>query len=797
MSDRWLDATLDVPSLLPLQAAPEEEGAIMPYLKSLHNYLKDDRVKIARALSVISYYRQLMGDGDDKAEPKGTQTLYVEEDTRRVVYDSKDAADADSPEWRGIVAANVDWTEYTSDPTGFAVPEAGVSGSADIGISGGNFFIEPYDTTFRTYFRGMSKDHTAQETISLAPCNAEGNWFIYYAVDADNNYTLTLNDSVTFEDVIRDNIFICELYHDGNSIQFGVRETHGLMPWSVHLLWHSTLQTSYRSGLGLANMVVDGNGNTDSHAEVDAATGTIVDEDIAHTLATMNANWDILYKENGGWVFESTGANSPVKLDGGAPQWNDVSVGGSETLTTVTSNKYYLLHVLATGIEFDGSGTAANGHVAIIGQAEYNSVADARVGATEEANTLDTTGLPMPEFIFVGSIIAQRKGSNAYNTAFRSTDEGDDYVSWLGSSLQPGSGPGSHPDLTNRDLASQHPATAISTDTTNFDGILSSSDDEVQAALDTIDDHAHSAVFADGEFAVYNTADNTKIVDLDVSGVTTGETRTLAVPDASGTIALEDAVILADGSNPLTSNWEVGPANIALDNTYSFSLYDNAGAIAYNLARMQTTDQIEVGTVSVPIEIYGNPVKIGGAFNGSDHVRIDTDGHTTMRNWVRMDHDADLQFRRYLSTKDFRYGASNVGAFLIRPFGAAAALASTMFHIKISGYTWDSTGGAQVSGAIEVLLGGYARTTPDWTGAGASAVITGAAPITQVRLSRDASGYHTIVLGATTTTWKYWAGTIDIMSMFTGGDDFDPDDITLAFDASLTSFTHDVDMTGL
>ena len=164
---------------------------------------------------------------------------------------------------------------------------------------------------------------------------------------------------------------------------------------------------------------------------------------------------------------------------------------------------------------------------------------------------------------------------------------------------------------------------------------------------------------------------------------------------------------------------------------------------------------------------------------------------------IRTDRNTTGILRRYISSKDFGYGASNTGAFVIRPFGAAAASANTMFHITIHGYTWDATGGAQASGAMQVIIGGYVRTSPDWTPAGASAVVTGAAPFTQVRLSRDASGYHAIVIGTTSTVWKYWTGSIDIQSMYTGGNNFEPSNLTLAFDSSLTSFTHDVNMTGL
>lgn len=46
------------------------------------------------------------------------------------------------------------------------------------------------------------------------------------------------------------------------------------------------------------------------------------------------------------------------------------------------------------------------------------------------------------------------------------------------------------------------------------------------------------STFADNLFQVYDNADNTKILAFQASGITTGTTRTLTIPNASGTIAL-------------------------------------------------------------------------------------------------------------------------------------------------------------------------------------------------------------------------------------------------------------------
>jgi hypothetical protein len=70
-------------------------------------------------------------------------------------------------------------------------------------------------------------------------------------------------------------------------------------------------------------------------------------------------------------------------------------------------------------------------------------------------------------------------------------------------------------------------------------------------------------VFNDANFLLYDNGDSSKNLAFEISGISTGTTRTLTVPDASGTIALlsnflgafKDAVVLApSGDMSVTSN---------------------------------------------------------------------------------------------------------------------------------------------------------------------------------------------------------------------------------------------------
>ena len=74
----------------------------------------------------------------------------------------------------------------------------------------------------------------------------------------------------------------------------------------------------------------------------------------------------------------------------------------------------------------------------------------------------------------------------------------------------------SHADLADRELDEQHPATAVETDTTGFGGALSSADDDVQAALDTIDDDLARAIHDNVAEEIYDITQETEPTGSDL-----------------------------------------------------------------------------------------------------------------------------------------------------------------------------------------------------------------------------------------------------------------------------------------
>lgn len=399
--------------------------------------------------------------------------------------------------------------QATSEPTGFEdISESALSftdGTRTLSIA-------PTGSGFYYWRAGKRTYETSTKQIVISP--DEGTHYIYFDSNGDLQETTSFDEDL----ILRNNVYVAYVYWDATNSEHIILgdERHGLMPWMVHALWHRTFGTALISGGGLSNLSADGDGSLDSHAEYTVSATNIRDEDIDFSLAQKNSTLlNVYYRSgvNGDWRDVS----GPVHHSGGTPYWNEFS-GGSWGLSSVGGNDYFLMHVVALNDRSREYGV-------IMGQNSYNTKNDAREGANTELSSLVLSGLPSEEFAFLGTIIYQHKSSfsNTYGAAVVTTEEGEDYVDWREDDIGPGTGPTNHADLANRSAVGSHPASAISVDTTNFSGFLSSTDTDLLTALETLDSYGvgtesvtidipdasgttHSLVFSDGILTGYSTA---------------------------------------------------------------------------------------------------------------------------------------------------------------------------------------------------------------------------------------------------------------------------------------------------
>lgn len=350
-----------------------------------------------------------------------------------------------------------------------------------------------------------SNDTIIKRSVDLPAFAPSGLYVFWY--DGDGEIQYDTMDSVNFTELIERYALIAIvsyigatetipdiLWTNGDAVIIA-DERHGrTMDSRTHSYLHITRGAAYVEGMSPTDVLTDGNGDTAEQGQIGVAAGSFWDEDIRHELAALAkpATIPMIWREgaSGDWVVNRVRANNYIWYrhtngTSGRPSWNEFT-GATWQRTEVDNVDFMCMHLFAfNGRPHDGSfGYARPSYYLIMGQAEYNTLGNARTGAESEIASLDLGQLEnvSPEFVPIATFIIQ--GGNAYGTGarIRTTDDGDDWIDWRRQETAVGGAGIDHNALDGRTVADTHPASSI---TNTPAGTVAATD--VQAAINELD----------------------------------------------------------------------------------------------------------------------------------------------------------------------------------------------------------------------------------------------------------------------------------------------------------------------
>jgi hypothetical protein len=133
-------------------------------------------------------------------------------------------------------------------------------------------------------------------------------------------------------------------------------------------------------------------------------------------------------------------------------------------------------------------------------------------------------------------------------------------------------------------------------------------------------------VFSDANFTVYDDADSTKNLQFQLSGITTGQVRTLTVPDASGTLPLLETANTFTQNQTLDGTNNVAPNQTAASGSSVMTrdLVDaRAGRVLFYkvssaLSATSTAKVFDSTTLTIPVGTYNVQAQARARYEGSN-----------------------------------------------------------------------------------------------------------------------------------------------------------------------------------
>lgn len=263
--------------------------------------------------------------------------------------------------------------------------------------------LTPVSVSYNYWIQGVQYVKSAAESVTIS--DTTGLWFIYY--DGE-----TLTASTNAWSILEDNKAFISVFYWNATQQKAILKgwefhTFGMGP-AEHNLIHTTIGTRYGGGLA-----VSANG-TDVW-KINVTEGTIIDEDIyafinastepyRQVLAALEA--PKLYRTGAGiWNEENAVPTNIVSLNGSNEVYVNTVSGGTWSLVPTTLAKYSAMWLIAF-TDWD------NPLKWIIGQEPGDTLQDALDNNT--LSTLNTSGLPGPEFRVIARVIVKNTNTAPY-----------------------------------------------------------------------------------------------------------------------------------------------------------------------------------------------------------------------------------------------------------------------------------------------------------------------------------------------------------------------------------------------
>lgn len=407
------------------------------------------------------------------------------------------------------------------------------------------FSIAPTGADFDYYVQGKKFTVSSQQDVNWT--DVEGQHFFYFDSSGVLQHT---TDTAVVEGVIQgDGALVSYLYWDAtNNISTPFEERHGLqMDGGTHFYLHRTRGARLISGGALGDLVVDGDGSSDTHCQFSVGATTIVDEDIElktsetsqqlsvpaqidiYYLLGASADWRQKARDNFPFIW----ADGVTWTDGsGRPAYNQFT-GGAWQLSVVPDNDYFLVHYFAVG-GLDGR------IIGILGQALYATAPQARAGAeTELGNLLGIIRLFSLEAVPIATVIYHGDTSftNTTQTRIVSATDGD-YVNWTQASLPSGAAATVHANLAGLTGSDDHTQYALLAGRAGGQTLIGGTAAGDDLTLQSTSNALRGNVFVpDNELRIRDNGDPTRLLAFQLSAITTATTRTITMADADVNLA--------------------------------------------------------------------------------------------------------------------------------------------------------------------------------------------------------------------------------------------------------------------